>query len=72
MRLFALIPLYRSSAMEILVRSSISWCKAAAGTLNMFPNRTERLLYRVDELAGMIGVSKSTAYTLINKNEIPM
>lgn len=31
----------------------------------------ERLLYRVDEVAGMIGVSKSTAYTLISRNELP-
>jgi len=30
-----------------------------------------RLLLRVDEVAQMIGVSKATAYDLINRNEIP-
>ena len=31
----------------------------------------ERLLLRVDEVARLIGVSKATAYDLINRNEIP-
>lgn len=31
-----------------------------------------RLLYRVDEAAEMLGVSKSTAYTLISRNQIPV
>lgn len=30
-----------------------------------------RLLLRVDEVAQMIGVSKATAYELINRGEIP-
>jgi excisionase family DNA binding protein len=30
-----------------------------------------RLLLRVDEVARMIGVSKATAYDLINRGEIP-
>jgi excisionase family DNA binding protein len=30
-----------------------------------------RLLLRVDEVAQMIGVSKATAYDLVNRNEIP-
>ena len=33
--------------------------------------QTDRLLLRVDEVAAMIGVSKSTAYSLINKGELP-
>ncbi len=33
--------------------------------------QSERLLLRVDEVAGMIGVSKATAYDLVNRNEIP-
>jgi excisionase family DNA binding protein len=32
---------------------------------------SERLLYRVDEVAQMIGVSKATAYDLVNRNQIP-
>ena len=30
-----------------------------------------RLLLRIDEVAQMIGVSKATAYDLVNRNEIP-
>ncbi len=33
--------------------------------------QTDRLLLRVDEVAAMIGVSKSTAYALINKGDLP-
>ena len=32
---------------------------------------SERMLLRVDEVAQMIGVSKATAYDLINRNQIP-
>ncbi len=32
---------------------------------------SDRLLYRVDEVAAMIGVSKATAYDLVNRNQIP-
>jgi len=31
----------------------------------------QRLLLRVDEVARMIGVSKATAYDLVNRGEIP-
>jgi excisionase family DNA binding protein len=31
----------------------------------------ERLLLRIDEVAAAIGVSRTTAYALINKREIP-
>lgn len=31
----------------------------------------ERLLLRVDEVAQMIGVSKSTAYDMVSRNVIP-
>jgi len=31
----------------------------------------ERILLRVDEVAQMIGVSKATAYDLVNRREIP-
>jgi excisionase family DNA binding protein len=31
----------------------------------------ERLLLRVDEVAAMIGVSKATAYDLVNRREVP-
>jgi excisionase family DNA binding protein len=30
-----------------------------------------RLLLRVDEVAQLIGVSKATAYDLVNRNQIP-
>jgi excisionase family DNA binding protein len=33
--------------------------------------QSERVLLRVDEVAGMIGVSKATAYDLVNRGEIP-
>jgi excisionase family DNA binding protein len=31
----------------------------------------ERLLLRIDEVAALIGVSRTTAYVLVNKGEIP-
>jgi excisionase family DNA binding protein len=31
----------------------------------------ERLLLRIDEVAALIGVSRTTAYALVNKGEIP-
>jgi excisionase family DNA binding protein len=31
----------------------------------------ERLLLRIDEVASLIGVSRTTAYALVNKGEIP-
>jgi excisionase family DNA binding protein len=31
----------------------------------------ERLLLRIDEVAQLIGVSRTTAYALVNKGEIP-
>ncbi|MGD0290741.1 MAG: helix-turn-helix domain-containing protein [Candidatus Binataceae bacterium] len=31
----------------------------------------ERLLLRIDEMAQLIGVSRTTAYALVNKGEIP-
>ncbi len=37
----------------------------------MKPIQSERLLWRIDEVAAMIGVSKATAYDLINRGEIP-
>jgi excisionase family DNA binding protein len=32
---------------------------------------SERLLLRIDEVAALIGVSRTTAYSLVNKGEIP-
>jgi excisionase family DNA binding protein len=32
---------------------------------------SERLLLRIDEVAAMIGVSRTTAYALVNKRELP-
>ncbi len=32
---------------------------------------SERLLLRIDEVAAMIGVSRTTAYALVNKLELP-
>jgi excisionase family DNA binding protein len=37
----------------------------------MKPITNERLLLRIDEVAALIGVSRTTAYTLVNKGEIP-
>jgi excisionase family DNA binding protein len=34
-------------------------------------NSNERLLLRIDEVAALIGVSRTTAYALVNKREIP-
>lgn len=34
-------------------------------------NFEQRLLLRVDEVARMIGVSKATAYDLVNRGKIP-
>jgi excisionase family DNA binding protein len=31
----------------------------------------ERLLLRIDEVATLIGVSRTTAYALVNKGELP-
>jgi excisionase family DNA binding protein len=31
----------------------------------------ERLLLRIDEVAQLIGVSRTTAYALVNKRELP-
>jgi excisionase family DNA binding protein len=31
----------------------------------------DRLLLRVDEVAALIGVSRTTAYALVNRGEIP-
>ena len=31
----------------------------------------ERLLLRIDEVAALIGVSRTTAYALVNKGDIP-
>lgn len=31
----------------------------------------ERLLLRIDEVAQLIGVSRTTAYALVNRGEIP-
>ena len=37
----------------------------------MKPISSERLLLRVDEVAAMIGVSKATAYDMVNRGSIP-
>ena len=31
----------------------------------------ERLLLRIDEVAALIGVSRTTAYALVNRGELP-
>ena len=37
----------------------------------MKPVTNERLLLRLDEVAALIGVSRTTAYALVNKGELP-
>jgi excisionase family DNA binding protein len=37
----------------------------------MKPVTNERLLLRIDEVAALIGVSRTTAYALVNRGEIP-
>jgi len=37
----------------------------------MKPVTNDRLLLRIDEVAALIGVSRTTAYALVNKGEIP-